>query len=75
MEHPENEEQYKGLKVETSPESPGSVNPYLNLQRPRRRATFTVDEYVSGILKGDTMMLSRAITLLESTLPEHEQMA
>jgi len=75
MEHPENEEQYKGLKVETSPESPGCVNPYLNLNRPRIRKEFGVDDYVEGILRGDTMMLSRAVTLLESTLPRHERMA
>lgn len=75
MEHPENEEQYKGLKVQTAPSNPGSINPYLNLHRPVRRRELSVDEYVDGILKGNTMVLSRAVTLLESTRPEHEQKA
>lgn len=75
MEHPENEKQYKGLKVETSPSSPGSINPYLNLRALHRRRELTVDDYVEGILRGDTVILSRAVTLLESTLPEHERMA
>lgn len=75
MEHPENEEQYKGLKVETSPTSPGSVNPYLSLNGPIKRRNLSVDDYVEGILKGDTVILSRAVTLLESTRPEHEEMA
>ena len=32
-----------------------------------KRKRFSVDEYVSGILKGDRVMLSRAITLIESS--------
>ncbi len=75
MEHPENDEQYKGLKVETSPKNPGCVNPYMSFSRIRSRRGLTVDEYVEGILRGDTTMLGRAITLLESTRPEHEELA
>ncbi len=75
MEHPENEEQYKGLRVETSPTSPGSVNPYLNFRAKRRKPELTADQYVEGILAGDVTILSRAVTLLESTRPEHEQLA
>lgn len=75
MEHPENESQYEGLKVETSPVNPGMINPYLK-RRPRtRKRELTVDDYVEGILKGDVTILSRAVTLLESTRPEHEAMA
>ncbi len=36
-----------------------------------RRRDLTVDEYVDGILKGDRMILSRAITLIESNAPRH----
>ena len=75
MEHPENSSEYKGLSVQTGTLSPGSVNPYLNLSRPRRRRELTVDEYVEGILQGDVTVLSRAVTLLESTRREHEEMA
>lgn len=75
MEHPENDSQYEGLKVETSPVSPGMINPYLQ-RRPRaRKRELSVDDYVEGILKGDVTILSRAVTLLESTRPEHEVMA
>jgi LAO/AO transport system kinase len=35
----------------------------------------TVDEYVEGILRGDRVVLGRAITLVESTRPEHREMA
>lgn len=35
------------------------------------RRQLTVDEYVQGILKGDRVVLSRAITLIESNLPAH----
>lgn len=34
-----------------------------------------IDEIVTGILEGDRRMLSRAITLVESTKPEHESKA
>ena len=75
MEHPENDQQYKGLKVETSPESPGSINPYMTFNRRKRHHELTLDEYVEGILKGETSVLSQAITLLESTRPDHEELA
>lgn len=75
MEHPENEAQFKGLKVETSTSNPGSVNPYFSSIRKKRHRDLSVNDYVEGILKGDTVILSQAVTLLESTLPEHEEMA
>jgi len=43
--------------------------------RPVKRRKLTLDEYESGILAADVGILSRAITLVESNLPEHEQMA
>lgn len=33
MEHPENNEAYKGLTVNQGVEQPSIVNPYLNLRR------------------------------------------
>ncbi len=44
------------------------VNPYF--KRVRRRK-LTTDEYVEGILAGNITILSQAITLVESNLPEH----
>jgi LAO/AO transport system kinase len=35
----------------------------------------TIDDYVEGILNSDITILSRAITLVESNLPEHNKLA
>lgn len=36
---------------------------------------YSIDELVEGILKGDRTLLSRAITLIESSKKEHQEMA
>lgn len=72
IDHPENNEEYKGLKVNSGVGGVPSVNPYL---QQRKRRVFTAQEYVDGILSGDRSMLARAVTLVESTLPEHQEMA
>jgi LAO/AO transport system kinase len=41
----------------------------------QRRRELPVTAYVEGILSGDRVMLSRAITLIESTLPAHREKA
>jgi len=41
----------------------------------RRRKRLPVSEYVNGILAGDTVILSKAITLIESNLAEDTQLA
>ena len=75
MEHPENSSEYAGLQVNAGVAQPTIVNPYLNKMRKRRQVLFTVSEYVEGILKGDVTRLSQAVTLVESTLPEHQTVA
>ena len=70
MEHPENNEAFKGLKVNDGVECLGPVNPYLSQMRRSRAAKLSVNDYVEGVLKGDVTVLSRAVTLLESSLPE-----
>ena len=75
MEHPENNEAFKGLKVNDGVECLGPVNPYLSQMRRSRAAKLSVNDYVEGVLKGDVTVLSRAVTLLESSLPEHQTMA
>ncbi len=40
-----------------------------------RRRQLSVSDYVDGVLAGDRVILGRAITLVESTLPAHEAMA
>ncbi len=73
MEHPENDEKYKGLSVTHGVESQPIVNPYMK-SRPHR-PQYTADEYVEGILKGNKVMLSQAVTMIESALPAHQAMA
>ena len=73
MEHPENNEQYTGLTVNSGVEQPPQVNPYLKLQK--RKRMMTSGEFVEGILKGDITVLSRAVTLVESQVPEHQAIA
>lgn len=75
MIHPENSEEYSGLQVNAGVAQPSMVNPYLNTMRKKRQKLYTVGEYVEGILKGDISMLSRAVTLVESMLPEHQTIA
>ena len=69
MHHPENDDKYKGLTVNAGIEQPAMVNPYMKPKK--RKRLFTPAEYVEGIVKGDITMLSRAVTLVESLLPEH----
>ncbi len=49
-----------------------SINPNLKSQR---RRTPSVSEYVEGILQGNRVVLSQAITLMESTKVEHQNIA
>ena len=70
MEHPENNAEYAGLVVNKGVEQPSSINPYLKRGRFARRS-LTAGDYVEGILKGDPSILGQAVTLVESTLPEH----
>ena len=75
MEHPENNEEYKGLTVNQGVEQPSTVNPYIKFRNRPKKNSFTAGEYVEGILKGDITMLSRAVTLVESVRPEHQAVA
>ncbi|MBQ6965995.1 MAG: methylmalonyl Co-A mutase-associated GTPase MeaB [Bacteroidaceae bacterium] len=75
MEHPENSSEYAGLQVNAGVAQPSIVNPYLKQMRKKRHKLFTPAEYVEGILKGDVSMLSQAVTLIESVLPEHQVIA
>ena len=72
MEHPENSAEYAGLTVNAGVSQPSIVNPHL---RRRRRRLLSVGEYVEGIRRGDVSILSQAVTLVESVLPEHQAVA
>ena len=75
MEHPENSKEYKGLTVNKGIEQPSIVNPYFKGRRPVKRSQLTAAQYVEGIIKGDVTILSQAVTLVESLLPEHQSLA
>ena len=68
MEHFENHNKHSALNVAEGIEKPEIVNPYYS--KPKRKK-LTTDEYVEGILAGNMSILSKAITLIESVLPEH----
>jgi len=73
MTHPENDQQYKGLSVQKGIAQPPITNPYK--KRFKKKIQFSPEEYVEGILKGDRVRLSQAVTLVESTRPEHQALA
>jgi|WetSurMetagenome_2_1015567.scaffolds.fasta_scaffold01232_3 LAO/AO transport system kinase len=64
------------LLVQKGIVQPPSVNPEVlrNLGR-RKRKAYSADEYVEGIFSGDRTILSQAITLVESSLPVHYDLA
>jgi len=75
MEHPENNDEYKGLVVNKGIEQPSSVNPYLKNMRRQKKQELSVNDFVDGITKGNITILSRAVTLVESVKPEHQAVA
>jgi LAO/AO transport system kinase len=76
IKHVENHPDFMGLKVnegieQPEPVSEDSVKRFLQ----QRRKQLTAEEYVEGILKGDITILSKAVTLVESSKPEHQIVA
>lgn len=64
------------LSVSAGVDKPPMVNEaVLARLRQKRRRRMGVDEYVRGILEGDRTVLSQAITLIESVLPEHHALS
>src|SRR6056297_1184219 len=64
------------LNVQGGVEQPDSINPEIIKKfRKNRKGKRPVQEYVDGIIQGDRTILGQAITLIESSLPEHNQMA
>jgi LAO/AO transport system kinase len=73
MKHPENEDQYKGLNVQKGIEQPPILNPYRT--KNVRKKEYSVDEYVDGIRHGNRVLLSQAVTLVESHRLDHQEKA
>lgn len=57
--------QQRGAQGETAKEAPLRA----------RRKLLTPEEYAEGIIRGDRVVLAQAITLVESTLPAHAELA
>ena len=73
---PETQNTNSALSVNPGVEQPPMVDDVSLLRfLVRRRKILSLDEYVDGILQGNRTILSQAITLVESSLPEHAQMA
>ena len=66
---PENadEKKFPGF-VMTGVEGVGGAKPKENIVKKRK---LTAQDYIDGILKGDRVILSRAITVIESNAPKH----
>ena len=62
------------LSVQPGVSGAEPLNPNLGKQL-KRTTTLPAGDYVAGILRGDLSILSRAITLVESTLDEHQKLA
>ena len=73
LEHRHREEnEGSALHVTEDVNGQPSVNPHF---RRKKRPALTAAQYVEGILAGDITVLSQAITLVESNLPEHYEQA
>ncbi len=74
--HVENDPAYKGLKVNKGVEQPPMVN-HDAAQRliGKKKKNLSIDQYMDGILGGDITILSRAVTLVESSRTDHQVMA
>jgi len=69
-------EQKSALKVNKGIEQPEPLNTeLLNIYKEKKIKLLSSDDYVEGILKGQIKILSQAITLVESSLKEHQQTA
>jgi len=73
MKHPENDARYRGLTVNKGIDQPPIINPYSTKRSPRKK--YSVEEYVQGILAGNNVILSQAVTLIESLRPDHQETA
>lgn len=63
---------HSALTVNSGVDTPSVVNP--NFVR-KKKAELSVDQYVEGILNHDIMILSRAITMIESSLEAHQKIS
>lgn len=64
------------LKVQKGIEQPSNINPEAGERfKHLKQSLKPLQEYVDGILAGEVGIMSKAITLVESSLPEHQKFA
>ena len=75
--HIENDPIYKGLQVNDGVEGQETVNAASveRFLKKRKRKPLTADEFFEGIRQGNISVLSQAVTLVESSKPEHYELA
>lgn len=75
--HIENDPEYSGLAVNKGVEPLPSVNAdsVKRFLKNKKKHSRSVQQYVDGILRGDITILSQAVTLVESSKPEHQEIA
>ena len=70
-----NKNNESSLSVNDGVDQQSSINPEMMDRFKGRQKLLPVKEYVSGIKSGDRTVLSRAITLIESTKSDHRELA
>jgi LAO/AO transport system kinase len=74
--HPEENTERSALKVNAGIEQPPSINEAaVRAFKARKPQSIKAEDYVEGILRGDRVLLSKAITLIESSLPRDFELA
>jgi LAO/AO transport system kinase len=68
-------EQKSALKVNKGIEQPAIVNKHALKTRSNIKKELGIDDYVNGIRQGNRSILAKAITLIESALPKHRELA
>ena len=64
------------LKVNKGIEQPSSLNPdAAKLYKSSKQELLSIEEYFDGIINENRTILSKAITLIESVLPDHQNIA
>ncbi len=75
MEHPENDHEFHALQVNEGTSDKPMINPYMKDFKRFKKKSYTVSEYIEGIIKGNISLLSQAVTLVESSKYEHQSTA
>ena len=71
----EHENPDTALVVNEGVEQPPIINPYIKNFFKKKPRTLSVEEYMEGITSGNRTILSQAITVVESSLPAHREIA